>query len=98
MSNADRSRSRRRWWVLIVLVLILIGCAIPLSGWVAHRFTHSITKDAFVDSHLVNVAPQVPGTIVEMHVQEQQLVHKGQLLALIDPSLYQSEVDLAKPS
>jgi membrane fusion protein (multidrug efflux system) len=30
-----------------------------------------------------------------MRVQEQQRVRKGQLLALIDPSLYQREVDLA---
>src|SRR5262249_48013780 len=69
--------------------------AVLLAGWVRYRFTHSISKDAFVESHLVNAAPQVPGTIVAMHVQEQQRVRKGQLLALIDPSLYQRDVDLA---
>jgi membrane fusion protein (multidrug efflux system) len=95
MSNAARPTPRRRWWALIVLALLLVGVAIPLGLWVSYRFTHSISKDAFVDSHVINVAPQVLGTIVEMHVQEQSHVRKGQLLALIDPSLYQREVDLA---
>ena len=95
MSNLVRLIRSRRWWMPAVVVLVLVAVALLLGGWVRHRFTHSITKDAFVDSHLINVAPQVPGTIVEMHVQEQTRVRKGQLLALIDPSLYQREVDLA---
>jgi membrane fusion protein (multidrug efflux system) len=95
MSDANRPPRRRRWRTPVVFSLCLIAGVILLSLWVRHRFTHSITKDAFVDSHLVNLAPQVPGTIVEMHVQEQQHVRKGQLLALIDPSLYRRDVDLA---
>jgi membrane fusion protein (multidrug efflux system) len=85
----------RRWWVPAVVALVLAVGAVLLALWVGYRFTHSISIDAFVDSHLINAAPQVPGTIVAMHVQEQQHVRKGQLLALIDPSLYQREVDLA---
>jgi membrane fusion protein (multidrug efflux system) len=95
MSNAARPAARRRWIILPVLAVLLIGGAVPLGRWVANRFTHSICKDAFVDSHLINVAPQVLGTIVEVYVQEQSPVKKGQLLARIDPSLYQREVDLA---
>jgi len=95
MSNTVGPARRKRWWVLAIIVLLLTGGAVLLGGWLRHRFTHSITKDAFVDSHLINAGPQVPGTIVEMSVQEQERVRKGQLLALIDPSLYQREVDLA---
>jgi membrane fusion protein (multidrug efflux system) len=86
---------RRRWLVLLVFGLAL-AAAVPWAvGWLAYRFTHSISKDAFVDSHLINVAPQAAGTIVEMAVQEQTRVRRGQLLALVDPSTYQREVDLA---
>jgi membrane fusion protein (multidrug efflux system) len=95
MSNTVRTTRRRRRWALAVVALFLAGGAVLLGVWVRHRFTHSISIDAFVDSHLINAAPQVPGTIVAMHVQEQQRVRKGQPLALIDPSLYQREVDLA---
>jgi len=94
MSNTVSPSRWRRWWMPAVVAL-LAGGALLLGGWVRYRFTHSISIDAFVDSHLINAAPQVPGTVVAMRVQEQERVRKGQLLALIDPSLYQREVDLA---
>jgi membrane fusion protein (multidrug efflux system) len=90
-----KPRRRRRWLVLLVLVLALAAGAPWAVGWLAYRFTHSVSKDAFVDSHLINVAPQAAGTIVEMAVQEQTLVRRGQLLALVDPSTYQRDVNLA---
>src|SRR5262245_10793187 len=86
-------KRRRLGWLLFGLVLLV---AVPWAiGWVGYRFTHSISKDAFIESHLVNLAPQVAGTVVEMRVQEQQRIRKGQLLAVIDPSTYQVEVERA---
>jgi membrane fusion protein (multidrug efflux system) len=81
--------------VPLVLGLALAAGVPWAAGWLAYRFTHSISQDAFVDSHLINVAPQAAGTVVEMSVQEQTRVTRGQLLALIDPSTYQREVHLA---
>ena len=75
-------------------LLALVAVAVVVN-WLALRYTHSISKDAFIESHLVNLAPQVAGDVVEIFVQEQDLVKKGQLLARIDPSTYQHEVDLA---
>ncbi len=86
---------QRRWLVPLILVLALAAGAPWAAEWLAYRFTHSISKDAFVDSHLINVAPQAAGTIVEMAVQEQTRVRRGQLLALVDPSTYQRDVNLA---
>ena len=88
---------RRRWLALVVLGLTAIAGAVWGAGWLPYRFTHSISKDAFLESHLVNVGPQVvAGNMVAVYVQEQDAVKKGQLLALIDPSTYQREVDLAE--
>ncbi len=95
MSNAPRPARRRRFLVWLAVVLLVLGAAVPAGFWVAYRFTHSLTKDAFIESHLINVAPQVVGTLVEVCVQEQSHVRKGQLLAVIDPSTYRREVDLA---
>jgi membrane fusion protein (multidrug efflux system) len=87
---------RRRRWLLLLVFGLALAAGVPwAAAWLAYRFTHSISKDAFVDSHLINVAPQAAGTIVEMAVQEQTRVRRGQLLALVDPSTYQREVDLA---
>ena len=83
--------------VVPLIVLLILGTVGLLVGvpWLTYRYTHSISKDAFVESHLVNLSPQVAGNIVEIYVQEQERVKKGQLLALVDPSVYQHEVDLA---
>jgi membrane fusion protein (multidrug efflux system) len=82
--------------LLVVLVAVLLGVAAWAADFIRYRFTHSITRDAFIDSHLVNVAPQVSGDIVEIHVQEQDVVRRGQLLAVIDPSSYLRELEVAQ--
>lgn len=65
--------------------------------FVAYRFTHSVTQDAFVESHLINIAPQeVSGHIVQALVEEHDPVAKGQLLCVIDPKPYQDQVDVSK--
>jgi membrane fusion protein (multidrug efflux system) len=97
-SNAEITMSKSgfgrfaRW--SIVLVVLLAGAVIG-GQWLRYRFTHSITRDAFLDSHLINVAPQVAGEVVAVHVQEQMPVTRGQLLALIDPTPYRREVNLS---
>ena len=63
--------------------------------WVVYRFTHSITDDAFVETHVVNIAPQeVSGHLVRYLVQEHDVVAAGQLLAEIDPVPYREQVAL----
>jgi membrane fusion protein, multidrug efflux system len=90
------SLAARRIIPLIVLGVVAIVALIWGGDWIAYRFTHSISKDAFIESHLVNLSPQVAGNVVEVYVQEQERVKRGQLLALVDPSIYQREVELAQ--
>lgn len=93
-SNQAGARKRPRW-IWIASCLVAVAVALWAMNWSAYRFTHSVSKDAFIDSHLINLSPQVAGDVVEIFVQEQDRVKKGQLLARIDPSTYQREVDLA---
>jgi membrane fusion protein (multidrug efflux system) len=80
----------------ITLTLVL-GAAAILFGyrWVFYRWTHSITDDAFVQTHVVNIAPQeVSGHLVRYLVQEHDEVAVGQLVAEIDPVPYREQVEL----
>lgn len=81
--------------VLALLALLLLVAA-PLSGgWLWYRAGRSITDDAFVESHLVNLGPQlVSGHLVRYLVQEHDTVAAGQLLAEIDPVPYRDQVNL----
>jgi membrane fusion protein, multidrug efflux system len=65
--------------------------------WLFYRFTHSITDDAFVEAHIVNVAPQsVSGHLVRFLVDENDRVEQGQVISEIDPITYQDQVDVAR--
>ena len=81
--------------LLIVLALIF---ALPvLWRWVEYRRSHSITDDAFVEAHIVNIAPQmVSGRIVRFLVDENEKVVPGQVLAEIDPIPYRDKLIMAR--
>ena len=66
--------------VILGAVAVVFGCR-----WVLYRWMHSITDDAFIEAHIVNVAPQsVSGHLIRYLVEENDLVEQGQLLAEID--------------
>jgi membrane fusion protein, multidrug efflux system len=85
-----------RWLRLAVLTGLVLLVVVPFSvWWVVYRFGHSITDDAFVETHVVNIAPQeVSGHLVRYQVQEHDVVAAGQLLAEIDPVPYREQVAL----
>jgi membrane fusion protein, multidrug efflux system len=74
--------------IFAVLVLIIVAWFV-LSGSVT-------TDDAQVDCHITAVAPQVPGYVVQLLINDNTPVKEGDLLVQIDPREYQAEVDQAK--
>jgi membrane fusion protein (multidrug efflux system) len=54
------------------------------------------TDDAFVTGDVTPLSARVSGNITEMPVNDFQIVKKGDLLAVIDPSIYQAQFDLAE--
>jgi multidrug resistance efflux pump len=53
------------------------------------------TRDGFGRVYVVTMAPEVAGRIVELPVRDNQFVHKGDLLVLIDPRDYRIAVERA---
>ena len=76
---------------IIFVVAILVGRAL----WV-HYMDEPWTRDGRVRADVVNIAPDVSGAVVELPVQDNQFVHKGDLLMQIDPSHYQIAVEQAQ--
>jgi len=54
------------------------------------------TDDAQVDCHITAVAPQVPGYVVNLFINDNTPVKEGDVLLQIDPRTYQAEVEQAK--
>jgi membrane fusion protein, multidrug efflux system len=100
--DAISSRVRRRRWSLRrLLIALAAGLSLILAGlygdyyWNTGRFLVT-TDDAYVQAHSALIAPQVSGYIIAVPVDDNQRVHTGQLLARIDPRLYQAALDQAR--
>jgi membrane fusion protein (multidrug efflux system) len=75
---------------VIVAAAALAIAGIGYGGIVTfHSFTHETTDDAFVDVHIVSVAPKVAGHVAVVRVDDNQLVKKGDVLIEIDPRDFQ---------
>jgi membrane fusion protein, multidrug efflux system len=90
-------RSPFAWtlWCAAAAVAIVLG----YFGyhWFTYRLTSSLTEDAFVEAHIVNVAPEmVSGRIVRFLVDENAHVEEGQVLAEIEAVHYRDQVAQAQ--
>ena len=83
--------------VLATLVAVALAA---LLGWGAWRYYMGTpwTRDGAVRAYVVKIAPQVAGEIVSLPITDNQFVHKGDLLMLIDPRNYSIAVRQAQAS
>ncbi|MFL5257480.1 MAG: efflux RND transporter periplasmic adaptor subunit [Rhodopila sp.] len=56
------------------------------------------TRDGTVRAYVVTMAPEVAGRVVQLPVRDNQFVHKGDLLLVVDPTDYAIAVDQAQAS
>jgi membrane fusion protein (multidrug efflux system) len=75
---------RRPVVVLIIALLAVTGILYGASIFL-HSMTHESTDDAFIDGHVISIAPKVSGKVIAVHVDDNQQVRKGDLLFEIDP-------------
>jgi membrane fusion protein, multidrug efflux system len=54
------------------------------------------TADAQVDCHITTIAPQVPGYVVQLKINDNTPAKEGEVLLQVDPREYQARVDEAK--
>ena len=89
----ESSRAKRLYFIIgIAVAVLLIGYAIyalVTSG-------RETTDDAQVAADVVPVAARVAGQVIAVNIHENQQVHRGQLLAEIDPSDAQVKVSQAQ--
>ena len=81
--------------VLITLATTAVAIVLGWAMWKAYMET-PWTRDGTVRSYVVTMAPEVAGRIVELPVRDNQLVHKGDVLLVIEPTDYQIAVRLAE--
>ena len=76
----------RQRGVVIGGAVVAILAIVYVATIFFHGLTHESTDDAFIDAHIVSIAPKVAGKISAVKVSDNQLVKKGDVLLEIDPS------------
>jgi multidrug resistance efflux pump len=87
----------RRWlrrFANTAFVVFLAGLAL-WSYWRYYMYT-PWTRDGRVRAETVNLAPEVAGHVTELRVADNQFVHKGDVLFVVDPSDYKLSLAKAK--
>jgi multidrug resistance efflux pump len=79
-----------------VATLIAFGAAIGLAwmAWNYYEYT-PWTRDGRVRVYTAEVAPEVSGTVVSLHITDTYFVHKGDVLFQIDPRTYENKLKQA---
>jgi multidrug resistance efflux pump len=88
-------RERRVMPVLLTVLVAAIAVLLGRAMWNTYMGA-PWTRDGTVRAYVVTMAPEIPGRIVEMPVFDNQFVHKGDLLTVIDPTNYAIAVSEAE--
>ena len=89
-SNEKKVTKRR----LLIVGLVLV--AIFVAFFVHNALKYQSTDDAYVETTTVQVAPRVSGQIIEVYIDDNQRVKKGDLVAVIDPVDYEIKLEQAQ--
>jgi membrane fusion protein, multidrug efflux system len=86
---------KRKLSVAVAITVLVLGAGVTLA---THVWSPSgqTTNDAFVSADFTVVAPRVSGQVSGLAVEDNQIVHKGQLLAQIDDRDYVAAVASAE--
>ncbi|HWT36447.1 MAG TPA: EmrA/EmrK family multidrug efflux transporter periplasmic adaptor subunit [Paraburkholderia sp.] len=76
---------RKRMMTLLVIVILIAAIAYGLYYFLVARF-HENTDDAYVNGNVVQITPQVTGTVVAVNADDTQTVKMGDPLVLLDPA------------
>jgi multidrug resistance efflux pump len=80
-------------WKVTVVIIPVVGLTALI---LVLNVVAPSTNDVRVFKYTVQVIPQVRGRVIEVPVEPNRLVKKGELLFRIDPTQYQNELAVAK--
>jgi membrane fusion protein, multidrug efflux system len=102
MTTKTASTPNRRWrWLGSLFGVTLTGVAVYALYWAQVLRFHQTTDDAYVGGNVVQITPQISGTVVAIGADDTQFVKAGQPLVKLDQAdahvaLDQAEAQLAR--
>ncbi|HEV3427008.1 MAG TPA: EmrA/EmrK family multidrug efflux transporter periplasmic adaptor subunit [Paraburkholderia sp.] len=99
-TEQNGKRKRKRMMTLLVLVVVIAAIAYGVYYFLVARFSED-TDDAYVNGNVVQITPQVTGTVIAVNADDTQTVKIGEPLVQLDPAdsriaLQQAEANLGQ--
>ncbi|WP_042297460.1 EmrA/EmrK family multidrug efflux transporter periplasmic adaptor subunit [Paraburkholderia bannensis] len=98
--GTEQNGKRKRMMTLLVVAIVIAAIAYGLYYFLVARFSED-TDDAYVNGNVVQITPQVTGTVIAVNADDTQTVKIGEPLVQLDPAdsriaLQQAEADLGQ--
>lgn len=85
------SQPRKRWPVITAIIVMAVMAILAVIYWLDSR-NYESTDDAFIDARIVYIAPQVPGIVESLMVDENSHVKAGDPLVVINPNTVEAQL------
>ena len=98
-SDGDRKQKKGLLQRPVTLVILVIAVLALLIGGVLywlHARQFQSTDDAFIDTHLIRLAPRISGRVSDVLVEDNQRVQAGQAVIKLDPFDQQTQLAQAQ--
>jgi len=91
---------RKKYLILLALVVVIAGIGDGVYDWLVGR-NFEDTDNAYVNGNIIQITPQITGTVVAVLAEDNDFVKAGQVLVKLDPAdakvaLSQAEANLAQ--
>ncbi|HTB57280.1 MAG TPA: HlyD family secretion protein [Polyangia bacterium] len=88
------AKRKRRPFLILGIIAVIAGATIGVYTFLTAGREN--TDDAQIAADVVPIATRVGGAVVRVHIKENQLVKRGDLLIEIDPNDYEARVQQAE--
>ena len=86
----------KRLFTYLIVILIFVKATWFAFFWIQERQHSESTDNAYLKANSVLIMSKVPGYITKLHIQDNQMVEQGELLAEIDNRDYQAKLTMAQ--
>ena len=94
---AVRTRRPRKRLLQVIFAAGVILAGIASGAYYLRTIApYESTDDAYIDGHVISISPQVSALVAAIHIDDNQYVHKGDLLVELDPTDYQVALSQAR--
>lgn len=88
------SRLKNRSVLIPIIVVLAVIVVAAVGGYLIYNsYNFYYTDDAQVTGNIVNIVPQISGTLTDLNVQEGDYVSANQIIGTVEPMGFQSFTD-----